>query len=86
MAPQTVTELIHDHPKSRLDWEIKTSVVEENSRLKDVPDKFMRNNSNIPTEQDWGNYLEDLDTKWAYHRFAGRTIGEVLPYFHSSSL
>ncbi len=39
---------------------------------------------NIPTEQDWENYLDDLDAEWAHKVFAGKSNDEVQVEFRRS--
>ncbi|MCW5824871.1 MAG: hypothetical protein KIT34_18890 [Cyanobacteria bacterium TGS_CYA1] len=34
----------------------------------------------VPTEKDWGNYLENLDIKWAFEKFGNRTLFDSLKY------
>ncbi len=38
---------------------------------------------NIPTEQDWENYWDDLDAKWAHKVFAGKSNDEVQVAFRN---
>lgn len=40
----------------------------------------------IPTEEDWGDYQADRDTKYAYDQFIGRTNSEMIPRFKENVL
>jgi hypothetical protein len=40
----------------------------------------------IPTEADWGDYLADLDQKWAHDRFSGNSNEEMQHYFRNSPI
>jgi len=41
---------------------------------------------NIPSEEDWGNYQDDLDQDYAHGIFAGRDLAQVMPAFARSSI
>jgi hypothetical protein len=36
----------------------------------------------VPTEAEWGDYLADLDQKYAHDLFAGHTNEEMQPHFY----
>jgi UDP:flavonoid glycosyltransferase YjiC (YdhE family) len=38
----------------------------------------------VPTEQDWGNYQDDLDQNAAHQKFAGKTNEQVQRYFREN--
>jgi UDP:flavonoid glycosyltransferase YjiC (YdhE family) len=38
----------------------------------------------VPTEQDWGNYQDDLDQNDAHQKFAGKTNEQVQRYFREN--
>ncbi len=40
----------------------------------------------IPSEEDWGNYQDDLDQEYAHGIFAGRDLDQVMPAFARSSI
>ena len=40
----------------------------------------------VPTENDWGDYRTDLDTKYAHDLFAGRTNEEMQTYFRRNPI
>jgi hypothetical protein len=40
----------------------------------------------VPTEQDWGNYRDDLDQEYSHRIFAGRTNEEMQIRFHENIL
>ncbi len=40
----------------------------------------------IPSEEDWGNYKEDLDQDYAHSVFAGRDLVQVQPAFARSAI
>ena len=40
----------------------------------------------VPTEDDWGRYRSDLDQNHAHSIFAGRTNGEMQPFFRRNPL
>lgn len=40
----------------------------------------------IPTEADWENYQDDIETRYAYGRFAGKSLNEVQEYFRDAVL
>lgn len=35
----------------------------------------------IPTKEDWGNYQDDLDVRYAYKLYGGKSIDESMEYF-----
>jgi len=35
----------------------------------------------IPTKQDWGNYNEDLDVRYAFKLYGGKSIEDSMEYF-----
>ena len=37
--------------------------------------------ASVPTEEDWGNWKDDLDQKYAHGLFAGKTNEEMQPHF-----
>lgn len=41
---------------------------------------------NIPSEEDWGNYQDDLDQNYAHGIFAGRDLTQVMSAFARSSI
>jgi hypothetical protein len=43
----------------------------------------MRQSEQIPTDNDWGEYWLDLDTAYAYQKFAGKSIADVQTFFHA---
>jgi hypothetical protein len=42
------------------------------------------NEMKIPDESDWENYWDDLDTKYAYKQFFGKSNEEMQPYFEEN--
>jgi hypothetical protein len=40
----------------------------------------------LPTESDWGDYQDDLDTKYAHDLFAGRTNEEMQVHFRRNPI
>src|SRR5262245_8313992 len=40
----------------------------------------------VPTEADWGNYKDDLDTKYAHGAFSGRTNEEMRRRFFENHI
>jgi hypothetical protein len=42
--------------------------------------------SQIPSKEDWGNYERDFDTKYAYEKFGGKTLEEVMVYVETAAL
>ena len=40
--------------------------------------------TNVPTEEDWGDYQSDLDQEWAHKLFAGHTNEEMQAHFRAN--
>ena len=40
----------------------------------------------VPTEQDWGNYRDDLDQNDAHQKFAGKTNEEMQKHFRNNAI
>ena len=40
----------------------------------------------IPSQDDWAGYEDDLDARYAYRVFFGRSIEEVVPLFHENPI
>ena len=40
----------------------------------------------IPSQDDWAGYEDDLDARYAYRNFFGRTIDEAVPLFHENPI
>jgi hypothetical protein len=53
-------------------------------RRREIRAKIRR--QQVPTEQDWGNYQDDLDQKHAHQMFANKTNAEVQRYFQNNAI
>jgi hypothetical protein len=53
-------------------------------RRREIRAKIKR--QQIPTEQDWGNYRDDLDQNHAYQAFHNKTNEDMQPYFRKTTL
>ena len=43
-------------------------------------------NMEIPKEEDWGNWNDDLDTRYAFKQFGGKSISEAVDLFIENAL
>lgn len=50
-------------------------------RLRRRDREIIKKMHSVPTEKDWGDYLSDLDQKYAHDRFCGRTNEQMQPFF-----
>lgn len=46
----------------------------------------MKKNSHIPSEEDWGNYKNDLDQDYAHKIFFGKNLDEAMHLFEGAVL
>jgi hypothetical protein len=51
-------------------------------RRREIRAKIRR--QRVPTEQDWGDYREDLDQEYAHRVFAGKKNAEMQPLFQDN--
>ncbi|SRR6266496_2072395 len=48
--------------------------------------KSRKTTASVPTEDDWGNYIADLDQTHSHSVFAGRTNQDMQPFFRQNPI
>jgi hypothetical protein len=56
----------------------------EMKRLRRRANRARIRRQRVPTEQDWGNYQDDLDQNSAHEKFVGKTNEQVQRYFREN--